>query len=82
MSPLIPCILSSVETQLAMNKEKGLILNLNNAIKTDIENDRENKRGHRITVEDLISDPNLSVDNGGIVLTIGYSEYELSILYD
>jgi hypothetical protein len=65
-----------------MINEKGLILNLNKAIKTDIEDDRENKRSHRITVEYLISDPNLAVNKGGIISPIGYSECVLSILFN
>jgi hypothetical protein len=82
MSPLIPCMLSNVETQPSMINERGLILNLNKVIKTDIEDDRENKRSHRITVEYLIPDPNIAVNKGGIISTIGYSEYGLSILFN
>jgi hypothetical protein len=83
MSPLIPYILSNVETQLAVIKEKGLILNLNEAIKTDIENNRENGRAHPITVEHLVSDnPNLAVNKEGIISIIGNSEWGLSILFD
>jgi hypothetical protein len=83
MSPLIPCILSNVETQLAMIKENGLILNLNKAIKTEIEDVRENKRGRRITLEDLLSDnPNLAINKGRIISTIRHSECGLSIMFN
>lgn len=53
------------------------------AIKTDLENDTENRRGHQIAVEHLVSgNPNLAVNMGEIILIIGYSECGMGILFN
>jgi hypothetical protein len=81
MFPLIPRILSNVEAQRANIQEKGLVLNLNKTNKRDIENDGENRRGHPISIEHLVSDnPNLAVNEAGLISLLGYSMYFSSSL--
>jgi hypothetical protein len=73
--------LSNVEAQRANIQEKGLVLNLNNTNKRDIENDGENRRGHPISVEHLVSDnPNLAINEAGLISVLGYSMYFSSSL--
>lgn len=68
--------MSNVEAQRANIQEKGLVLNLNKTNKRDIENDSENRRGHPISIELLVSDnPNLAVNEAGLISVLGYSMY-------
>jgi ABC-type sugar transport system ATPase subunit len=83
MPPLIPCVLSNVETQRAMTQEKGLVLDSNKVIETDNEKNSENRRSHRISIEHLVSDnQNLAVNEGGLISLLGYSECGLNILFN